>query len=232
MASILAQFGPEIWLAEGPTVTAAAGFHYPTRMAVIRLSGNQLFIWSPVALTAELQAAVSALGEVAYLVPPNSLHHLFLGDWQRAFPQAKTFAPPGLREKRPDIPFHGDLADIGRSVWNTDMKQVVMGGNRITTEVVFFHLASRTVLFCDLIQQFKPGWVSGWRGVVARLDLMTGAEASVPRKFRIAFTDRRAARASIEKILAWPADNVLMAHGDPITRDGQAFLRRAFRWLL
>lgn len=232
MVSILTQFGPEIWLAEGRTVTATAGFHYPTHMAVIRLSGNRLFIWSPVALTADLQAAVSALGEVGYLIPPNSLHHLFLRDWQRAFPQAKTFAPPGLLEKRPDIPFDGDLAGIAQPAWNTDVKQVVMGGNLITTEVVFFHLASRTALFCDLIQQFKPGWFSGWRAVVARLDLMIGAEASVPRKFRIAFTDRRAARASIEKVLTWPADKVLMAHGDPITRDGQAFLRRAFRWLI
>ncbi|WP_448116946.1 DUF4336 domain-containing protein [Mesorhizobium amorphae] len=229
---MLTQFGPEIWLAEGPTVTAAAGFHYPTRMAVIRLSGNRLFIWSPIALTADLQLAVSALGEVGYLIPPNSLHHLFLGDWQHAFPQAKTFASPGLREKRPDILFDGDLADIGQPAWSTDMKQVVMGGNLITTEVVFFHLASRTALFCDLIQQFKPGWFGGWRAVVARLDLMIGPEPSVPRKFRIAFTDKRAARASIQQILSWPADNVLMAHGDPITGNGQAFISRAFRWLI
>lgn len=95
MVSILTQFGPEIWLAEGRTVTATAGFHYPTHMAVIRLSGNRLFIWSPVALTADLQAAVSALGEVGYLIPPNSLHHLFLRDWQRAFPQAKTLPRQG-----------------------------------------------------------------------------------------------------------------------------------------
>ncbi|PLP61266.1 hypothetical protein CYK37_03035 [Mesorhizobium loti] len=231
MASILTQFGPEIWTANGPIVTAAGGFHYPTRMAVIRLSGDQLFIWSPIALTTELQAAVRALGDVNCLVPPNSLHHVFLGEWQRAFPQAKTYAPPGLREKRPGIAFDGDLADMSSPPWSADLKQVVIGGNLITTEVVFFHLASRTVLFCDLVQHFKPGWFAGWRAVVARLDLMVNAEASVPRKFRIAFTDRQAARASIQKILAWPADNVLMAHGDPIIREGQAFLRRAFRWL-
>lgn len=229
---MLMQFGPEIWLAEGSTVTAAAGFHYPTRMAVIRLSGGPLFVWSPIALTAELHAAVSALGEVGYLVPPNSLHHLFLADWQHAFPQAKTYAPPGLREKRPDVLFDGDLADMDQPSWSADVKQVVIEGNLITTEVVFFHLASRAVLFCDLVQHFELGWFSGWRAVVARLDLMTGAEASVPRKFRIAFTDRRAARTSIEKILAWPAGKVVMAHGDPIMQDGQAFLRRAFRWLL
>ncbi len=39
---------------------------------------------------------------------------------------------------------------------------------------------------------------AGWRALVAKLDLMTGGEHSVPRKFRIAFTNRRAARDSLE----------------------------------
>jgi hypothetical protein len=60
---------------------------------------------------------------------------------------------------------------------------------------------------------------------------MVGPEPSVPRKFRVAFTNRRAARDSLEHILAWPAEKVLMAHGTPIERDARAFLRRAFAWL-
>ena len=79
---------------------------------------------------------------------------------------------------------------------------------------------------------FEPsGWFKGWRALIARLDLMTAAEPTVPRKFRVAFTDRRAARESLRRILAWPTEKVIIAHGPPITDDGQAFLRRAFRWL-
>ncbi|QND63114.1 DUF4336 domain-containing protein [Mesorhizobium loti] len=232
MVGILREFGPGIWIADGPTVTAAAGFHYPTRMAVIRLSGGGLFIWSPVELTDELRAEVDALGEVRFLIPPNSLHHVFLGDWQQSYPNAKVYAPPGLREKRRDIRFDGDLNDTPDTDWADDLDQVVMRGNRITTEIVFFHHASRTVLFTDLIQHFRPGWFKGWRALVARLDLMVAVEPSVPRKFRAAFTDRRAARAAIERVLAWPAEQVLMAHGEPVTENGQAFIRRAFRWLV
>lgn len=232
MVGSLREFGPGIWIADGPTVTAAAGFHYPTRMAVIRLSGVGLFIWSPVELTDELRAEVSALGEVRLLIPPNSLHHVFLGDWQQSYPNAKLYAPPGLREKRGDIRFDGDLGDTPDTDWADDLDQVVMRGNRITTEIVFFHHASRTVLFTDLIQHFHAEWFKGWRALVARLDLMVAAEPSVPRKFRAAFTDRRAARAAIRRVLAWPAEKVLMAHGEPVTENGQAFIRRAFRWLV
>ncbi|WP_217576947.1 DUF4336 domain-containing protein [Mesorhizobium sp. GbtcB19] len=229
---ILQQFGPEIWLADGPVVTAAAGFHYPTRMAVIRLVGGGLFVWSPVALSDDLRAELSELGEVRFLIPPNSLHHVFLADWQHVYPEAKVYAPPGLREKRPDIRFDGDLGDSPIAEWKDDLDQVAMRGNRITTEVVFFHLPSQTALFTDLIQQFRPGWFKGWRAIVARLDLMAAAEPSVPRKFRLAFIDRQAARAAVGRILAWPVENVVMSHGEPVRGDGVTFLRRAFGWLL
>ena len=106
-----------------------------------------------------------------------------------------------------------------------------MRGNAITTEVVFFHRRSGSVLFTDLIQQFRPGWFTGWRALVARLDLVVATEASVPRKFRAAFFDRKAARTAVRRILGWPPSKVLMAHGAPIEDDARAFVARAFRWL-
>ncbi|MCY1667383.1 DUF4336 domain-containing protein [Rhizobium sp. SL86] len=228
---MLKEFGPNIWITDGPTVTAAAGFRYSTRMAIIRLTNGDLVLWSPTALTDDLRAEVETLGAVRYLVPPNSLHHTFLADWQRTYPDATVYAPPGLREKRKDIRFDADLSDDPIAAWAGEIDHAIMCSNRITTEVVFFHRQSATAIFTDLIQQFPRGWFKGWRAFVARLDLMTAAEPSVPRKFRVAFTDRHTARESLRRILAWPTEKVIVAHGPPITDEGQAFLRRAFRWL-
>jgi Domain of unknown function (DUF4336) len=228
---MLKPFGPEIWIADGPHVSVG-GFHYGTRMAVIRLSNGGLFIWSPIKLTEDLRSEIDALGRVRYLVPPNSLHHLFIDCWQRAYSDARLYAPPGLRTKRKDISFDGDLGDGPAAEWAGDLDQVLVPGCLITTEAVFFHRKSATALFTDLIQQFPPGWFSGWRATVARLDLMTEAEPTVPRKFRIMFTNRRAAREALTRILGWPAQKVLMTHGTPVEHDGQAFIRRAFAWLM
>ena len=93
--------GPEIWLADGP-VAPFLGFRYPTRMAVIRLSDGGLFVWSPVALTDPIRAAIDRLGPVRHLVSPNALHHLFLGEWKSAYPAARLYASPRLRRKRRD----------------------------------------------------------------------------------------------------------------------------------
>jgi hypothetical protein len=215
---MLKQFGYEIWTADGSDVVAMLGFHYPTRMAVIRLSGRDLFVWSPVALTDSIRIAVDALGTVRYLVAPNSLHHLFIAEWKRAYPDAQVYAAPGLREKRKDIAFDGDLGNVPIADWSKEIDHVLIPGNAITSEAVFFHRKSATVIFTDLIQQLPAHWFSGWRAAVAKWDLMLGPEPSVPRKFRAAFTNRRIARAALERILAWPAEKVLMAHGTPVTK--------------
>ncbi|MDI4238061.1 DUF4336 domain-containing protein [Bradyrhizobium sp. Arg237L] len=227
---MLNEFAHEIWTADGPDV-AVAGFHYPTRMAVIRLSDGGLFIWSPIELTDSLRAEVDAAGPVRHIIAPNSLHHLFLPHWKRAYPGAKLYAPPGLRRKREDIVFDADLGSVPSPDWIEEIDQVLMQGNLITTEVVFFHIKSGTVLFTDLLQQIPADRNSGWRAMVAKLDLMVGPEPSVPRKFRVAFTNRRAARKSLDYILAWPAQKVLMAHGTPVEKDARVYLRRAFGWL-
>lgn len=87
---MLQQFGEEIWTVDGPTVSVA-GFAYPTRMIVIRLSDGSLFLWSPTALSSELQAAIDRLGPVRHIIAPNSLHHLFVGAWQAAYPAAQSY---------------------------------------------------------------------------------------------------------------------------------------------
>lgn len=227
---MLEPFGPEIWIADGPVVAATLGFRYPTRMAVMRLANGTLFIWSPTELTPALRTAVDSLGEVRHVVAPNTLHHLFASDWQHAYPHARLHAPPELRKKRSDLDFD-DLTDRPVPNWAGAIDQVVVPGNRITTEVVFFHTVSGTVLFTDLLQRLPVDWFSGWRALIARWDLMTGPAPSVPRKFRFAFSDREAACAALDRIRSWPAEKVLMAHGAPVHADGRTVIDRAFEWL-
>jgi len=228
---MLKEFGPAIWISDGPDVSVA-GFTYPTRMAVIQFADGGLFLWSPIQPSKDLFAQVNALGPVHHIVAPNALHYLYLSDWQNAYPDARTHAPPGLRKKRSDITFDADLENGPHPDWAGQVDQVLVRGNLITTEVVFFHVASGTVLFTDLLQQLDAQRFSGWRAWIARLDLMVGPKPAVPRKFRTGFVNRSAARTAIRRILSWPCEKVLMAHGTPVTSDAPAYLAQAFRWLL
>ncbi len=227
----LLRFGPEIWIADGP-VTPFHGFPYPTRMAVIRLSDGSLFVWSPVALSDRLGASLDTLGPVRHLVSPNALHHLFLAEWKSAYPAARLYGSPRLRRKRQDLGFDAELGDAPEPGWAADIEQVVLRGSFALTEVVFFHRGTRTALFADLIQNFPRDWFKGWRGVLARHGGIVAPNPGTPGDWRASFLDRRAARASLDKVLAWPIERVLIAHGDLPAGDGAAVVRRAFTWLL
>ncbi|WP_343035225.1 DUF4336 domain-containing protein [Parasulfitobacter algicola] len=226
-------FGPALWLFDGPAVTGAAGFQFPTRMAVIRLPGDGgLWIWSPVALTQDVRVAIDALGPVHHLVAPNNLHHMFLAQWAAAYPDARVHAAPGLTQQITGTAIHSTMGDDSDPAWAGAVDQVAVRGNRITTEVVFFHQESATVLVTDLVQQIPQGWYRGWRAVVARLDLMTAPVPSVPRKFRIATIDKASARDDVKRILEWPARRLVMAHGTPMQSGAKEALQQAFNWLM
>jgi hypothetical protein len=67
-------------------------YPYTHRAVVIRLDDGSLFVISPIQLTPNIRADVDELGAVKYLVSPNHLHHLYLGDWSQAYPDAKLYA--------------------------------------------------------------------------------------------------------------------------------------------
>lgn len=228
---VLRPFGLNLWIAGGDSVSVA-GFTYPTRMALIRLADGGLFVWSPTTLSPDMRNEVDALGPVRFIVAPNSLHHLFIPDWRAAYPAAQLIAAPGLAKRRKDISFDTELSDAAFPAWENQIDHVLVHGNAITTEAVFFHRESRTVLVTDLIQNFPPGLFKGWRAIIAKLDRMTASDPTVLQKFRIAFNDRKAARAAIARIQAWPADQLVMAHGPLIAANAQAQVARAFAWLM
>ncbi|WP_243698677.1 DUF4336 domain-containing protein [Paracoccus alkanivorans] len=107
-------------------------------MAVVRLPGEGgLWIWSPVALTQDVRAAVDALGPVRHLIAPNSLHHMFLADWAAAYPDARVHATTGLTQQIAGTAIHSTMNNEPDPAWAGVIDQVVVSGNRITTEVVF-----------------------------------------------------------------------------------------------
>jgi len=227
---MLEAFGPSLYAADGPSVPFF-GFPYPTRMALARLSNGCVWVWSPVALTEELAAEVQAIGPVRYIVSPNKLHHLFLKQWAERWPDARLYAPPGLARRKPGLRFDGELSDEPDPAWAADVDQAVFRGSFAMEEVVFFHRASRTAIVGDLIQRHPESRVSGWKGMLMRLDGLVGERGSTPREWRASFLRRGPARAAREKVLGWNAARLLIAHGECAQTEAAAVIAAALRWI-
>ena len=76
------------------------GLHLGSRMTVVRLPSGGLWLHSPVAHSPELQTAIDGLGPVEHIVAPNYFHHMYVGPWARAYPDATLHSSPGLEKKR------------------------------------------------------------------------------------------------------------------------------------
>lgn len=225
------ELGPDIWACDGPVVDGAAGFRFPTRMIVMRRPDCGLVVWSPVALSEDLRRGCADLGRVTDIIAPNRLHHLFVDEWMTAYPDARLWIGAGVATKLPQFADRAvTLSVTPPPAWGDQISYVTLE-NRIADELVIFHHASGTVIFTDVLQQMPKGWFTGWRAIVAKLDLMTGDRLSVPRKFRWGFTSKIGLRSNLQQILHWDICQIVVAHGPIVSVDAKEVIRRAFDWV-
>ncbi len=224
------EFGPSLYLADGPTVPFL-GFPYPTRMALVRLSDGGVWVWSPIALTPELESAVDSIGPLRHIVSPNKIHHLFLKEWVERWPEARLHAPPGLARRRPDLRFDAELGEEADPAWAADIDQTIFRGSIAMTEVAFFHRPSRTAILCDLVQRHDPALMKGLKGMVMRLDGLVGEHGSTPREWRASFLRRGAARRALAQVLAWDPERLVIAHGACAREKATEILTRSLAWI-
>ena len=224
----LRQLAPDLWVADRPQTFY--GLPVGTRMTIIRLAGGALLLHSPVALDPQLRAELDAIGHVRYVVAPNRVHHLYAGAVATPYPEARLWIGPGLERKRPDLTFVGVLGDEAPEEWRKAVEQVFFRGRPYENEVVFFHRPSRTLILCDLAFNLGPGTATVTRLL---MKLVRSYGVFGPSKLDpLLIRDRAAARASLERILAWDFDRVIVAHGDVLEHGGREALRAGYAWLL
>lgn len=232
---MLEPLGSDLWFADGGVVSFK-GFDYPTRMVVVRLADGGLWLWSPVERTAAIEDEIRALGPVRHIVSPNKLHYLFLGEWQTAFPDASLWATAATIANCRELRFCGALADTPPVEWEGQIDQFYFANSPFMDEVIFFHRASRTAIIADLSQTFSERFLEShwpwWMRPIARLSKMVEGWGYPPIDYRISFRNRATARPKIRNLIGKHPEHVVVAHGEVVRTGGEAFLRRAFSWLL
>lgn len=227
----LKEVDKNIWTYEGSTVNFH-GFPYSTRMTVIQLRNNHLWIHSPEKLNEALKEQLAGLGTVEYLISPNKLHHLFLPEWISEYPDAKCYAAPGLIQKRPDIEFTKQLSNSPEKEWQDEIEQIIFQGSPLMEEAVFFHVSSKTLILTDLIENFSPSAFNWWQKPIAWLTGIISPNGKTPIDWRLSFLFGKAkARAALEKMTTWKPTNIIISHGECIFGNGSEFLKKSFGWL-
>lgn len=225
-ASLLESIAPELWVAARPL--RFLGVETGTRMTVVRLADGGLFVHSPISLAGGVADAIAELGPVRAVVAPSLFHHLSIGDWMRAHPDAAYYACPGLEKKRGDLAWRGVLGDAPEAEWSGEIDQVFFGARSLENEVLFFHRASRTLICADAIFNLARHPSRYTRFVAFALGNRGPGATWLER---LIIRDRKSAREQIDRVLAWRPERIVLSHGDLVSSDGTEVVRRAYAWL-
>ena len=226
----LEKIGPDIWIAEGTSITFLA-MRITTRSTLVRLTDGSIWFHSPIAFDEILAAEITALGPVRFLVAPNVYHHLFLDEWQRHFPEAELVAAPGLSAKRCDLKFGRSLGDETSGLWSREIEQILFSGSRAFDEFIFFHRPSSTAILTDLIVNIRQEHQSTLGRIIAHFDGVTYPNGKTPLLYRWSMKDKKLGADAIAKLLSYSPSKAIISHGEWFREDATEELRNRFSWL-
>ena len=216
-----------VWIDTHPV--RIVGMELSATMTVLRLPNGELVMHSPVALTAERQQAVDALGGVSHLIAPNLFHHQWLTDWAAAYAAAELHVPSGLPKKRPELPAERVRPLVPGAAFADTLEVLPIDGCRLGETVVYYRPA-RALLVADLVHNIgrpEATWARWYTKSMGFYDRV--AQSRMLRW--TAYSDTSAARQSVDRVLARDFTTLVVGHGTPLREGAKDALADALRWL-
>jgi len=248
--SVLTAIHDDVWLVERPfypRLPGLTGTDVGCKSVIVRLPDGKLWIHAPVGLDDSLRRSLAELGPVAHIVTPNTEHQKFAPMWILEYPQAASWACPGLREKKPEVGWQQSLAELldgpegvvastPPAAWGGAIelcyvrdKIPLTPGIPFFNEVVFCHKPSRTLIVTDLWWNY-PARGEDTEPVVDAVPLSSRLwKVGMDQIYRPVYNNLMrtpTCARSYEAILEWDWDYIAPCHGEPVADDAKRVLQR------
>lgn len=224
METSLRVVAPNIWSLIFPLKMLGADLR--RTVTIIRLASGRLVIHSTAPFTSENIAEIQNLGTPGWLVDTLLRHDTFAEEGRKAFPNIPYLAPEGFSA---ELSFQTLPLLPAPPEWNEELRVQEIQGAPEFGEYVVLHIPTRTLIVTDLLVNF-PDSGHLWSDLLLRLATVHGHhDPGMTRPFHKAVKDLPAFRASLESILTWDFDRIIVGHGDVIEEGGKEKLRATFR---
>jgi len=164
------------------------------------------------------------LGPVEFIIGPCVKHNSFLLDWSNLFPKAHLQIAPKTSIRVPELSRFKNLDD-SQPVYPSDLKQKLMLGHK-SYETLFLHDKSRSLIATDLI--YNIGSDSDLLEQLWYLVFGAFGNPGVLRYHRKLIKDPKAFRESLDHVLTWDFDRIIMSHGHIIEHDAKNTFARVW----
>lgn len=194
------------------------------------------------------------MGPLKYIAALDYEHHLFIGPWKQAYPEATVVGVEGLPEKREKMGMEHTSFDKVFTQSNKDSlkidpefddafeyEYVFAHGNK---ELAFLSKRDRTLIQGDLmfnlpaLEQYSKSDDSPHTGFLTKLmnGINTTQGTSIWQKrfiwYLISAGNRPAFNESVSRIDKWDFDRIVPCHGDTIEQGGKGIFRKIMGWHL
>lgn len=211
------------------------------RSTAIRLKNGGVWLLASTPMSPETKETLDKLGPVQYIVGADAVHHLYLGDYKKAYPTAKLIAPKDAikRHGDPDLKFDG--------VWGTDPPETQYGfedevkacyfSGFKNKDVAFLHIPSKTLIEADLLfnlpatEQYSKTVKSGRIPILGTGGFYPGSWIHSKLIWNMGL-DKEAMRRDARTVASWDFDRIIPCHGDVIETDGKKAWKEVFKSFL
>jgi hypothetical protein len=223
---MIKRLSDNLWVAEDDRFSVG-GLQIGSRMTIIRLNNGDLFVHSPIELSKTIKDSIDSIGKPRFIIAPNTVHHIFLKKFYDSYSEAELHIVPGLKKKRHDLSFAKDLSEEAYYPWNDEIKQHHVKGIPKLEEGVFFHLQSKTLVLTDL-----AFYITSDKPLFTRLFFRLNGvydKFGPSRIFKhFILKNKSEFKKSLDYILTWDFERIIISHGKLIGRDGKAIFADAF----
>ena len=223
------------------------------RATLVKLRSGSLAVFSPVALTEEVKAKITAMGPPKYLIAPDIEHHIFLSPWAAAYPDAAVIGMEGLAEKREADPdtkglrfAHVFTAKNKREMsineeFDEEFSYEFIHSHQ-NKELVFVHKPSRTLIEADVIfnlpatEQFSRSGVAANAGFLTKFfgGIMNTRGSAIWQQRLLWYgaggKDRKGFAESVRAVDKWDFDRIVPCHGDVVESGGKQVWEKCTKW--
>jgi hypothetical protein len=200
-------------------------------MTVLEVGGGSLAVHSAIRMADDDMRQLDRLGRVAWIIAPNPMHTSETPWYAARYPTARVFAPGALRRR---LAVQSRLDGAIEANWpdalDVYLKALFVDGLRMP-ESAYLHVSSRTLVLTDLAFNFAEDHFHGVTRWLMRLNGVNGRFGPSRLLRWTLIRDRAALRRSIDQLLEWDFDRVIVNHGRVLESGGRERLAQAFRFL-
>lgn len=203
------------------TIRLLPGVYLPVRASIIKLETATIMM-SPCELSEDDIFNIKSSTEVSDIVAPNLLHHHYIIKALGAFPRARLWHAPGMMEKIPEVPWQRPL-DLKTWPFRRELELHMIEGAPRVNECVFYHRATKTLYVTDLC--FNIEHPKGFLTPVTFRMMGTYKKFAVSNMWNRFVEDKEAFKKSMNYILSWDFERIVMAHGEIVEHEAKTRLR-------